>query len=79
MNELLLELKKREVHMEISPNKYTNGLLIIFTKSIHYKAYIIDFESLADVNNDLLPIIYGYFVDFINYVYEKESKKGENN
>ena len=74
MNILLLKLKEYDVQMDFRPTEHGNGMLVIFTKRIHNVAHILDFDLLADTNNNLPDILYGYLGDFLKYIIEKEKE-----
>ena len=63
--------------MDFRPDKHTNGLIVIFTKGVYYKAHILDIEMLLG-NYSEIPLsntLYEYLVEFVNYVNEKEREK----
>lgn len=76
MNELMLQLKKHGVTMNIYPNSpITNGFLVKFGKMINtemvYQEHLIDIDMLIGPYLSIDKILIVYLQDFIKSVNEK--------
>ena len=78
MNDLMLQLKRHEVVMDIYPNSPTcNGFMVRFRKLVNtemiHQDHLIDIDMLIGPYLPIDRILVGYLSDFVKSLEAKES------